>query len=65
MTAVLRVATRASALATAQSGMVAAELAAAVGRRFELVHVTTVGDVSVESLAAMGGTGVFVGAVRD
>jgi len=62
---VLRVGTRASALARAQSGQVAARLQQALGRPAELVDVTTEGDVNRASLAALGGTGVFVSALRD
>ncbi len=61
----LRLGTRRSALAMAQSGMVAEEVAAITGRRVELVEITTYGDVSRESLAQIGGTGVFVSALRD
>ncbi len=61
----LRVGTRASALARAQSGQVAARLEQALGRPVQLVDVTTEGDVSRASLAALGGTGVFVSALRD
>lgn len=59
----LRLATRGSALARTQSGMVAAALGA-LGHEVELVLVTTHGDVSSAPLATLGGTGVFVGAVR-
>ncbi|MFB7947665.1 hydroxymethylbilane synthase [Kitasatospora phosalacinea] len=61
----LRLGTRRSALAMAQSGMVAEEVAKVTGRRVELVEITTYGDVSRESLAQIGGTGVFVSALRD
>ncbi|NUP46489.1 MAG: hydroxymethylbilane synthase [Catenulispora sp.] len=61
----LRLGTRASALALAQSGMVAAALTAATGRAVELVHITTYGDTSSEALSRIGGTGVFVNALRD
>ncbi|MBS2535572.1 hydroxymethylbilane synthase [Catenulispora sp. NF23] len=61
----LRLGTRASALALAQSGMMAEALTAATGRPVELVHVTTYGDTSRESLSVIGGTGVFVNALRD
>ena len=40
-------------------------LRAALGRDVELVEVTTEGDVSTAPLASLGGTGVFVGALRD
>jgi hydroxymethylbilane synthase len=45
--------------------MVAAELTAATGRPVELVHITTYGDTSREALSQIGGTGVFVNALRD
>ena len=61
----LRVGTRASLLARAQSGQVARALAAALGREVVLVDVTTEGDVNRAPLAELGGTGVFVGALRD
>ena len=61
----LRLGTRRSALATAQSGMVAEAVARATGRRVELVEITTYGDTSREQLAQIGGTGVFVSALRD
>ena len=62
--ATLRLGTRASALALAQAQTVAAALAAA-GREVELVEITTRGDLSQEPLAAIGGSGVFVSALRD
>jgi hydroxymethylbilane synthase len=65
MSAALRIGTRASALATTQSRMVADRLSAALGVRTELVEVSTYGDVSREPLAQIGGTGVFVTALRD
>ena len=65
MTAALRLGTRRSALATAQSEGVAADLTARTGRPVELVPVTTYGDTSREALAQIGGTGVFVSALRD
>jgi hydroxymethylbilane synthase len=61
----LRLGTRASALALAQSGMVGAAVTAAAGRAVELVEITTYGDTSREALAQIGGTGVFVNALRD
>ncbi|MGL5867169.1 MAG: hydroxymethylbilane synthase [Dermatophilaceae bacterium] len=61
----LRLGTRSSALATAQSAWVAARLRAA-GHHVELVEITTAGDQDrTTPLAAMGGTGVFVSALRD
>jgi hydroxymethylbilane synthase len=59
----LRLATRGSKLAWAQSGMVA-DLLRAHGHEVELVRVTTHGDVTTAPLASLGGSGVFVGAVR-
>jgi hydroxymethylbilane synthase len=59
----LRIGTRGSALALAQAGSVAASLEAA-GTPAELVVVRTEGDVSRASLASIGGTGVFAGALR-
>ena len=61
----LRLGTRKSALALAQSTLVADAIRSTTGREVELVHVTTEGDVSKESLASLGGTGVFVSALRD
>ena len=61
----LRLGTRRSALATAQSQQVADEITARTGRAVELVPVTTFGDTSREALAQIGGTGVFVSALRD
>jgi hydroxymethylbilane synthase len=63
--AVLRVGTRASLLARTQSGLVADALADRLDREVGLVTVTTEGDVSRAPLATIGGTGVFVGALRD
>lgn len=61
----LRLGTRASLLATTQSGHVAAAITERTGRAVELVEVTTHGDVSQAPLASMGGTGVFVSALRE
>ncbi len=62
---VLRLGTRASALAQAQSGLVAERLAAATGEEIVLVPVSTEGDVSTAPLETLGGTGVFVSALRE
>jgi hydroxymethylbilane synthase len=60
----LRVGTRGSALALAQSGRIAEQIAGPDG--FELVRVRTHGDRDRTSpLAQIGGTGVFVTAVRE
>lgn len=65
MTAPLRLGTRRSALATTQARQVADAITATTGRAVELVPVTTYGDTSREALAQIGGTGVFVNALRD
>jgi hydroxymethylbilane synthase len=65
VTATLRLGTRASALATTQSGMVADLIRERLGREVELVEVSTEGDRSAAPLASLGGTGVFVSALRD
>jgi len=64
-TAPLRLGTRASQLALTQSQHVADALSAASGVPVELVHVSTYGDRSTEAIAQLGGTGVFVSALRD
>lgn len=61
----IRIGTRRSLLARTQSSHVAEALRQALGRDVELVEVTTEGDVSTAPLASMGGTGVFVSALRD
>lgn len=55
----LRIGTRGSALALAQAGTVAAKLGA------ELVVIESEGDRTQDSLASLGGAGVFVAALRD
>ncbi|MDF3293119.1 hydroxymethylbilane synthase [Streptomyces silvisoli] len=61
----LRLGTRRSKLAMAQSGQVAERVRQLTGRPVELVEITTYGDTSREALAQIGGTGVFVSALRD
>ncbi|MET9548124.1 hydroxymethylbilane synthase [Streptomyces sp. NPDC006627] len=61
----LRLGTRRSKLAMAQSGQVAEAVRQVTGRPVELVEITTYGDTSREHLAQIGGTGVFVAALRD
>ncbi|HEX6325490.1 MAG TPA: hydroxymethylbilane synthase [Jiangellaceae bacterium] len=61
----LRLGTRGSRLAIAQSQAVADAITAASGRAVELVQITTRGDTSREPLAKIGGAGVFVSALRD
>ncbi len=63
---VLRVGTRGSALALAQSDQVARAVIGAVGAgSVELIRIRTEGDVNSGPLASIGGTGVFVTAVRE
>ncbi|QKV93410.1 hydroxymethylbilane synthase [Streptomyces sp. NA02950] len=64
-TAPLRLGTRRSALAMAQSGLIADAVRTLTGRPVELVEITTYGDTSREQLAQIGGTGVFVSALRE
>jgi len=62
----VRIATRASALALAQSGAVADAVAAALGCETELVPLTTSGDRLAEaSLARIGGKGLFVKEIEE
>ncbi|SED32129.1 hydroxymethylbilane synthase [Streptomyces misionensis] len=61
----LRLGTRRSKLAMAQSGQVADAVRKVTGRPVELVEITTYGDTSREHLAQIGGTGVFVAALRE
>ncbi|MGI5206389.1 hydroxymethylbilane synthase [Spirillospora sp. CA-108201] len=61
----LRLGTRKSLMATTQSQGVADALSRLTGHAVELVGVTTQGDVSKALLAQIGGTGVFVNALRD
>jgi hydroxymethylbilane synthase len=60
----LRLGTRRSALALAQSGRVADALRAA-GHEVELVEVVTEGDRSAAAVAELPGTGVFVTELRS
>jgi hydroxymethylbilane synthase len=62
---VVRIGTRASTLARTQSALIAEALTKATGRRTELVLIRTEGDISSKPLATIGGTGVFVSALRD
>lgn len=61
----LRLGTRGSALALAQSGAVAATIISELGTQAELVTVQTEGDVNAAAIAQIGGTGVFVTALRE
>lgn len=64
----IRVGTRRSLLATTQAEIIAGLIRTQLGREAELVEVTTQGDRTQDSgvaLTGVGGTGVFVGALRD
>ena len=61
----LRIGTRASALAMAQTGLIADQLTRKSGEPVEIVKITTAGDRSTASVAALGGTGVFAAALRE
>jgi hydroxymethylbilane synthase len=61
----LRLGTRASALARTQSQHVADRITELTGREVELVDVATTGDTSTAPLQSLGGTGVFVSALRE
>ncbi|MET3903824.1 hydroxymethylbilane synthase [Paenarthrobacter sp. 4246] len=61
----VRIGTRASKLALTQTQQTADKLSAVGGFPVELVHIKTEGDVKTGSLSQMGGTGVFVAALRD
>jgi hydroxymethylbilane synthase len=60
-TRTLRIGTRASALARTQTDTIAA----ALGRPVEIVPIVTDGDRSAAAIAQLGGTGVFVSALRN
>jgi hydroxymethylbilane synthase len=61
----IRIGTRASVLARAQSALVATRLRDSLGVETELVPVVSEGDRSQAPLTEIGGAGVFVGAVRE
>jgi hydroxymethylbilane synthase len=60
----LRLGTRGSALALAQSNLIAARVRQATGRAVELVEIVTTGDRSSAPVQALG-VGVFVSGLRD
>ncbi|WOF23390.1 hydroxymethylbilane synthase [Microbacterium betulae] len=64
-TAPIRLGTRRSALAMAQSSQVARALERVSGRSVELVQIVSEGDASRASLSQLGGTGVFATRLRD
>jgi hydroxymethylbilane synthase len=61
----IRIGSRGSTLATAQTQWVADRLRAALSVEVELVPVVSDGDRTSAPLSQIGGTGVFVGAVRQ
>ena len=61
----IRLGTRRSALALAQSQQVADRLAEASGRDVVLVPITSEGDVNRASLSTLGGRGVFATRLRE
>lgn len=61
----LRLGTRRSALALAQSQLVADQVTAATGHPVELVEITSEGDTNRASLSQIGGQGIFATALRD
>lgn len=65
MSDIIRIGTRGSALAMAQTRQIADRLARAAKAEVELVPITTQGDTSRASLATIGGTGVFAAALRE
>ena len=62
---VLRLGTRKSPMALTQAGQVARLITARTGRQVELVGLTSFGDVTQVHLSDIGGTGVFVSALRE
>jgi hydroxymethylbilane synthase len=65
VSAAIRVGTRGSALAMAQTTTIANRIAASVGAPVEVIPITTHGDTSREPLSSLGGTGVFASALRE
>ena len=61
----IRIGTRGSALALAQTQTIANSLHAKTGAAIEIITVSTHGDRSTESLSTIGGTGVFASALRE
>jgi hydroxymethylbilane synthase len=61
----LRLGTRKSPMAIAQSLKVARAITELTGREVDLVGISTYGDASAAQLAQIGGTGVFVSGLRD
>lgn len=64
MSSALRLGTRRSPMAVAQSMQVSRAITRATGREVEIVGIDSVGDASREQLTQIGGTGVFVSSLR-
>jgi hydroxymethylbilane synthase len=60
----LRLGTRRSPMAMAQSQLVSRAIAERTGREVVLVGIESAGDLSREQLTQIGGTGVFVSSIR-
>jgi hydroxymethylbilane synthase len=60
----LRIGTRGSELAMTQTRQIVEELKKKTGHEVEIISFTTHGDRSKESLASLGGTGVFAAELR-
>jgi hydroxymethylbilane synthase len=63
--AALRLGTRRSPMAVAQSLLVSHALTASTGREVEIIGIESAGDLSRELLTQIGGTGVFVSSLRS
>ena len=61
----LRLGSRKSPMAIVQSRQVADVITERTGRQVEIVGVTTLGDVSRAQVTQIGGTGIFVSALRE
>src|SRR5699024_12587824 len=61
----LRIGTRASALAVAQSSQIANRLRELTGVETSIVTVSTEGDTNTAALTSLGGQGVFIAALRE
>jgi hydroxymethylbilane synthase len=64
MSGTLRLGTRRSPMAIAQSMKVSKAITSATGREVEIVGIDSVGDASREQMTQIGGTGVFVSSLR-
>lgn len=65
MIGTVKLGTRASKLALAQSGLMADALRRCPGCTVEMVHITTHGDTSHAPIPELGSTGVFTSALRE